>query len=382
MNREEVFRHFTNEIYEPLKHRMLFALEAHFQNHKHALAKAFRNSLGQIFEKVKLMQQEGNKQALGYISYSMLRTELANGRATYLVEALDKRWFMDLHTCRETYNADWAFRYLDEWETELSKHAKKYGGRIGLDDIQRMKLHVAVHVHQYIIALARFSITEQWLDEIQFAHEIQLEDVFEVRIGEYLDHSEVVYKRDVRVKDSIVIKDWLEEKKPYDYIHEVFRRIDGSQGNYEGIRLQYADLSESSFNNSVFTGGNLIGSRWNEAYLIEADFSGCLIQEARFEKANLREASFRDAVAVPGIYQSERWERPGFQPVSFAGADLTGATFQGAYLQDADFTGAILQGADFIGAAIEGACFKGAVLDGTRFSLGMHPVARDLTSFG
>jgi hypothetical protein len=361
---------------------MLFALEVYFQNHKHALAKAFRNSLEQIFEKVKLMQREGNKQALGYISYSMLRTELANGRATYLVEAMDKRWFMNRHNCRDTYNADWAFRYLDEWETKLSKHAKKYGGRIGLDDIQRMKLHVAVHVHQYIIALARFSITEEWFDDIQFAHEIELEDVFELRVGEYLDRSEVVYKRDVRVKDSIVIKDWLEEKKPYDYIHEVFRKIDGSQGNYEGIRLQYADLSESSFINSDFTGGNLIGSCWYKAYLQEADFNDCLIQEARFEKANLREASFRDAVAVPGIYQSERWERPGFQPVSFAGADLTGAKFQGAYLQNADFTGAILQGADFIGAAIEGACFKGAVLDGTRFSLGMHPVARDLTSFG
>ncbi|MDY7991368.1 pentapeptide repeat-containing protein [Paenibacillus polymyxa] len=382
MNREEVFRHFKNEIYEPLKHRMLFALEVYFQNHKHALAKAFCNSLEQIFEKVKLMQQEGNKQALGYISYSMLRTELANGRATYLVEAMDKRWFMDLHTCRDTYNADWAFHYLHEWETELSKHAKKYGGRIGLDDIERMKLRAAIHIHQYIIALARFSITEAWLDEIQFAHEIQLEDVFEMRVGEYWDQSEVVFKRDVRVKDSNVIKDWLEEKKPYDYIHEVFRKIDGSQGNYEGIRLQYADLNESSFINSVFTKGNLIGSRWNKACLIEADFSGCLIQEARFEKANLREASFRDAVAVPGIYQSERWERPGFQPVSFAGADLTGATFQGAYLQDADFTGAILQGANFIGAAIEGACFKGAVLDRTGFSLGMHPVARDLTSFG
>ncbi|PNQ82793.1 pentapeptide repeat-containing protein [Paenibacillus sp. F4] len=379
MNREEVFRHFKNEIYEPLKHRMLFALEVYFQNHKHALAKAFRNSLEQIFEKAKLMQQEGNKQALGYISYSMLRTELANGRATYLVEAMDKRWFMDRHTCRDTYNADWAFRYLDEWEMELSKHAKKYGGRIGPDDIQRMKLHAAVYVHQYIIALARFSITEEWFDDIQFAHEIQLEDVFELRVGEYLDQSEVVYKRDMRVKDSTVIKEWLEEKKTYDYIHEVFRGIDGSQGNYEGIRLQYADLSESSFNNSDFTGGNLIGSCWYKAYLQEADFSDCLIQEARFEKANLRGTSFRDAVAVPGIYQSERWERPGFQPVSFVGADLTGATFQGAYLQNADFTGAILQGADFIGAAIEGACFKGAVLDGSRFSLGMHPSVQSIT---
>ncbi|MDH2333576.1 pentapeptide repeat-containing protein [Paenibacillus polymyxa] len=382
MNREEVFRHFKNEIYEPLKHRMLFALEASFQNRKHALAKTFCNSLEQILGKVKQMQRKGTKQALGYISYSMLRTELANGRATYLVEAMDKRWFMDRHTCRDTYDAEWAFCYLDEWETELSKHAKKYGGRIGLDDIQRMKLHVAVHVHQYIIALARFSTTEAWLDEIQLAHEIQLEDVFELRVGDYWDQSEVVFKRDVRIKDSSVMKDWLEEKKPYDYIHEVFRGIDGSQGDYEGIRLQYADLSESSFNNSIFTGGNLIGSCWNKACLQEADFSGCLIQEARFEKANLRGTSFRDAVAVPGIYQSERWERPGFQPVSFAGADLTGAKFQGAYLQNADFTGAILQGADFIGAAIEGACFKGAVLDGTRFSLGMHPVARDLTSFG
>ncbi|WP_259294230.1 pentapeptide repeat-containing protein [Paenibacillus jamilae] len=133
-------------------------------------------------------------------------------------------------------------------------------------------------------------------------------------------------------------------------------------------------MSESSFNNSVFTGGNLIGSCWNKAFLQEADFSGCLIQEAHFEQANLRGASFRDAIAVPGIYQSERWERPGFQPVSFAGADLTGVQFQGAYLKDADFTGAILQGADFMGAAFEGACFKGAVLDGARFSLGMHPV--------
>ncbi len=379
MNREEILQHFTKEVYEPLKNQMLFTLEAFFQNRMHALAKTFCNSLEQILGKVRLMQQEGNKQALGYISYSMLRTELANGRATYLVEAMDKTWFMDRHPCRDTYNADWAFRYLDEWETELSKHAKKYGGRIGLDDIQRMKLRAAIHIHQYIIALARFSVTEEWLDAMQFAHEIELDDVFELRVGEYWDQSEVVFKRDVRIKDSSVMKDWLEEKKPYDYIHEVFRGIDGSQGDYEGIRLQYADLSGSSFNNSIFTGGNLIGSGWNKACLIEADFSSCLIQEARFEQANLRGASFRDAVAVPGIYQSERWERPGFQPVSFAGADLTGAQFQGAYLQDADFTGAILQGADFMGAAFEGACFKGAVLDGSRFSLGMHPAVQSLT---
>ena len=54
------------------------------------------------------------------------------------------------------------------------------------------------------------------------------------------------YKEDTRVKDAKEVKEWFQKLRTQICIN-VFKNLDLSQGDYEGIDLRYCDLRGSDF---------------------------------------------------------------------------------------------------------------------------------------
>jgi uncharacterized protein YjbI with pentapeptide repeats len=130
--------------------------------------------------------------------------------------------------------------------------------------------------------------------------------------------------------------------------------IDMSKKTHGGqVYLQGLNVSEKELGKKV----DLIGSRFEGAYLYDAHFEGARLSGAHFEGAILYEAHFEGA----DLYDAH-FEGANLQRAHFEGADLYYAHFEGADLYDAHFEGDRLWFADFEGADLQEAHFEGARL--------------------
>lgn len=356
MKREEALTHFTETYLKTKTDEKLIALDKYFHENKSRLIAGFIDSFKSICIKIKEMQAKGVKGKIGYINYCMLRTSILERNYRMLIEALDKDWFLDLRECHAGYEANWAFRILEELGYELSDLAKLYIGNIVGSDIERIKLKEAGKFNEYVKCLARYAIPEAV--KIKEYQEIQREEEFEIRVGEYRDSSEIVYKEDTRTKNSKEIKEFLEEKLVDEYSYEVYTNLDLSKGNYKEADFRYTDFGKSNLSNSNMSKCMLVGTKFKHGILEETDFSNSIMYGADFGQCKLKGANFYRAAGPAEVCGSSSWEMPSFEGVNFRGADLENTDFESADLRGAVFIDANLKGTNFAGANLENAVFS------------------------
>ncbi|WP_096464352.1 pentapeptide repeat-containing protein [Aneurinibacillus soli] len=360
MTKEEVIQNFIENEVEPAILENMLELEEYFQTNKDRLLDGFVRSFQRICMKIKEMQLQSQKDKIGHITYSMLRTEIQEGRYGYLIEASDSSWFFDPIECQDEYDASWAFQFLERLVEYLEEKRRNYMGTITRMDIEKIRNKEAEKYNQYVAILAQYAMP-YGIALLEYK-DIDKEEEVEVRVGEYMDISEIVYKEDSRMKEATEIKAWLEEKLEYEYAYEVFRNLDLSKGNYEGIDLRYADVEQSNVSNSKLSECVLLGTKFMETNLWETDFSRSFISGANFRNSDLRGAIFHEVEGSSGLFDPSSWEMPGFLSVNFEGANLEGADFKNANLKGAVFVEANLAYTNFTGANLEHAIFSRADL--------------------
>ncbi|CAH8244560.1 pentapeptide repeat-containing protein [Paenibacillus melissococcoides] len=355
MAKAESERMFTQQVVKPKRQEVLSELEMFFHANREELCCDYVQYFKSLCLRLKDQQIMGKKGKIGHITFSMLRTQIAEGRSTYLVEATDSSWVFDRNPCRSKYDAEWAFRYLDRLEYELVQGSRNYMGAITPVELERHVLRESVHFHDYVISLIRYAMPQAAaLPEFV---ELEKEDLFEVRVGEYLDISEVVYKENTYIPDPEVVKAWLEEKNEYEYAYAAILELDLSKGDYSEIDFRFSSFNNCNLSFSSFEAAVLVGTRWSGCWLEQSDFSHSLIQGADFGECHLVGALFSFTEGNSGRPNSS-WNKPGFLGVNFSGANLTGANFEGASLRGAQFTHAQLDNVNFKGADLTGAMFS------------------------
>lgn len=356
MNYEERRIAFNDEVVAPKCEASLLVMEDGFQLEKERLIQQFLTSFKLFCEQITEKQEKREKGAIGHITYSLLRTEIAEGQGGYLVEATDHNWYLDRKPITTTYDANWAFQLLHKLEKELVGDARMYVGANALPEVEKVKRDHAHKFHAYVVKLIRHVMP--LAIQLEAYQALLKDEVFEVRVGEYLDQSEVVYKEDRRVKDTNKIKAWLEEKQEAVYTYEVFSHLQLCDGDYEGINVSYSNFEKCNLANSRWNGSMLLGTKLTNCLLEKAQFCNTFLCEADFSGSDLRNALFCCSIAANGLHDSSVWERPGFSPLRFTDADLRGA----------DFAYSDMRGAVFLGANIDNVEFKGANLTGAHFS--------------
>ncbi|NLW47123.1 MAG: pentapeptide repeat-containing protein [Firmicutes bacterium] len=354
--KETAFEHFQRTYVNEVSRAKLTDLEDFYRQHRDELAPEFLESLRRICLRTGAMQSSGEKTKIAYIHYAMLRTVLREKSHLWRVDAYDNSWYLDRRECETYYDAGWAFKFLDAFETELEPYLKRYLNRIGKADLERLKMREATKYQFYVIALARYALKQA--SALKELHEIAKETLFEIRVGEYFDISETVYKEDLRPKDPQEIKMWLEKKEPNQYSYEVFRSLDLSNGDYEGNDLRYADFNGANLSRSNLRKTMLLETKLTGATLEETDFSLADIFAADFKGCQLQGARFYEANGGNSLKETSAGLLFRFDGVDFRGANLEGADFEGADLNGADFTGANLTGVNFEEAELRGAVFS------------------------
>ncbi|WP_025684795.1 pentapeptide repeat-containing protein [Paenibacillus maysiensis] len=317
---------------------------------------------------IRQKQLDGFKDNIGYITYSMLRTTWLEQKPVYLVEATDALWMLDAEPIQFEYDASWIFSYWTHLREQLLTETLKQQVTLSELELEQIMLEAAGHLHTMVVSLIRQAMKQAvGLPEFQA---LDREEVFEIRVGEYMDHSVSVYREDRRPMDANVIKSWMEEKEELAYSYQALAQVDLSGGDYSSLDFRYTAFRKIGMEHSRLHSCILVGTVWQEAQLDETDFSYSLLHGADFSGCSLREAVL-DSVLGNSDYGSDAWldwEPLGWDGVDFTRASLPGASFQNAQLQGADFQDASLQRASFNGADLTDACFVGADVTGVSFT--------------
>ncbi|MDG0873388.1 pentapeptide repeat-containing protein [Paenibacillus thiaminolyticus] len=355
MSREEALAHFRQQAVPLARQKVLREFMECWKEEKTAWMSEFVHSFQELCMSIRMKQLAGEKGRIGFITYSMLRTDIAHGRASYLVQASDASWLFDFRPGEDTYDASWAFYYLDRLMDEVTRAATDYSGAVTLPQLDRIRLLEAEHFHRFVVSLIRRSLMEAAaLPEFK---ELKKEAVFEVRVGEYLSHSECVFRLDERERGSEEVRAWLQEKNDSAaYTYEDFYRFDLSGGDYRTLDFRYSSFRNCDLKNSRLGEGFLLGTVWNDCQLDSADFAYSLVQGANYSGCSMKASIFRCAQGKAGMPVPD-WAPPGVEGVRVTDCDL----------EEADFARAKLDGAVFVRTCLRGANFRGASLQGVRF---------------
>jgi hypothetical protein len=355
MNREAAWSHFMDRYALAYGNRKIMELESCYSKRVDDYIPEFLESFREICRAIHTMQQRNQKGKIACITYSMLRTALIDRQAVYLIEAFTKDWYLDFTECQARYQAEWAFSHLYRLEMELDEKLKLYLNQISRAKLQSYLLREADKYHQYVVRLARYAMGRViLLPEFQA---IEKEEQFAIRVGEYLDTSEIVYKEDRRVKDLNAVQARLGDKEDLSCSYGVLSGLNLARGDYWGIDLHYADLRGSNLSQSQMMDATLTGAKFNRCSLAGCDLSGAWIFEADFGECDLRGADLSGVMGTAGMKAEEEWVAPGYRPVSFQRANLENVNFKGAKLRGAVFCDANLKNVNFEGADLEDAVF-------------------------
>ncbi len=192
MKREEALEHFIENYVKMESSAKMQKLKVYYENNKNILLDEFIESFRRICIKIKDMQDKGKKGKIGYITYSLLRTNIMDRKFVYLIEAFNRLWFFDRVECWEEYDVRWAYEFLDGFEAELIEKSKLYLNKIAKPDIERFMLQEIVLYNNMVIEIARDAIYNA--SKIEEFSRILKEDIMEIRIGEYKGPSEIIYR--------------------------------------------------------------------------------------------------------------------------------------------------------------------------------------------
>lgn len=343
MDRLSALQHFREQEVTPLLNHQLDLLEATFHQYQGQLITDVLASFRHLCMQIHQQQELGHQGPIGYIHYSLLRTQVLEQSYLYMMEAYSAAWYTDDSEIRCTYDASWAYAPLGQMVIELEQARKKYMGSIHPADVEHLVLELVPYFHQYVKALLHLALPAAI--ELPEYRGMDKANRLMIRTGEYRDYSESVYIEDLEVRSADERVEQLlqaDEDKPC--VYENLKQLVWMHLHISERDLRYNDFSHSELVASRFEACILIGSRWQYAALQESSFEGSLLTDADFRFSQLTNVSFRRASALARREGGER--SPGLCGVRFEHACLDGVDFTDAEgFEHANFEGASMQGA-------------------------------------
>ncbi|CAI6065105.1 hypothetical protein PAECIP112173_01948 [Paenibacillus sp. JJ-100] len=357
MNRKDSLKHFYADQVEQERVRLMDDLKRTLESRSTELTAKYMEHFTEFIKEVALAQQVGTKGKIAYIQYSMLRTEVLNGAMNVLVEACDSSWLLDRSPVRTYYSAQWAYDCVERMIERLKQTLPSYQGAVTAVELEHVRLQQVALVNRYLVYFIRRC--GYLLEDLELHLHMQLEQNFEIRLGEYLDASECVFRLDRRERSIEEIGEELEESNGIAVMYAHFQglsmaEMECSDLDFRFSRFEHVDLKWTDFQRCM-----LVGTRWRNCEMDGVNFSDSLIHGADFSGCSLQGAVFRGVVGDMG--QPEGLvQGPGYDAVNFKNSNLEGADFRGANLRGANFSGANLVDTLWDNANIDGAIFDDA----------------------
>lgn len=341
MKKHEALEHFYEHHFKPVLLKNMDLLEVEFFRNQVNLITAFENSFRDLCLLILDMQKKQEKDPIGYIHYSLMRTSILKRTYQYRVEAYSNKWYLDDVECMIPYDVSWAYGLVTSMIESLEEKQKQYMGLLNSSDVEYMVLGAVEFFHQFVVSLIR-SAVHRVVQSPEY-QAIYKADRLAIRIGEYKDSSEAIFIDDQIPRDESCLNTALTEDKEGACIYENFRNVTSSGLEIVGRDLRYNDFSNSILSGNKFIDCILVGTQWRRADLKGIKFNGSLLSDADFSESDLRYAQF-DGVSGKALQEGAN-RVPGLLGIHFNSANLDGANFANVLSFDhVYFEGASMQG--------------------------------------
>lgn len=305
-------------------------LDFYIKKHLDELTDQLSDCISNYGEVIYEMQKTGEKGAIAYLQFSLLRTNILLNKHELRLDAFDENWYLDTVECSGSYEVNEVLKYLTEFSDMVETLRKESPMRTTLREAQSRIFEESQKYQIFLAELIRLGMRK--VVQTEGYRKIVKAPVFAVCIGGLLDRVDILYKEDITEKDSREVRRYLQSKEQVLFSHEIYEKLDLSRGNYDGLKFLY----------SSFAGSDFTESSWNKGQLLFSDFSKCILKNTKMEETQFFEVNFSSAA---------------LEHVSFAGSKLSQVSFEGATLSNVDFDGALL---------VEEVNFNNAVLENTR----------------
>ncbi len=291
------------------------SLDNYIKSHFEQLLDGFVDCFSGYCNKIYQMQQQGEKGAIAYIHFSVLRTNILLKKHEIRMDAYDESWYLDTVECSGSYPVGEIYTYLERYGDVVEELRSKAMGKVSLAEAQK-KVFTESRLYLFFVAeLIRVGLRKVVQQESY--QRIKRASCFVVCIGDFMDRFDILYKEDSTVKDAKEVKRYLQSKQQTLFSHAIYQGLDLSKGNYEELEFQY----------SSFEGCDFTQSSWNKSHLLFSNFRNTILKDANMERMKIFDTDFSGAV---------------LENVSFVGAKLKHISFAGAKLLRVDFSKALL----------------------------------------
>lgn len=290
-------------------------LDNYIKSHFQQLVGQFASCFLKYCDKIYRMQQQGEKGAIAYIHFSILRTNMILGIHEIRMDAYDENWYLDTVECSSSYPVGEIYCYLEEYKNLIEELRCKSIGMISLAEAQKRVFEESYLYQMFVAEVIRVGMRS--VIETETYQKIKRSCCFCVCIGGYMDRFDILYKEDERKKDVKEVKRYLQSGEQIRFSYEIYKNLDLSRGSYEGLEFQFSN----------FAGCDFTGSSWKKSHLLFCDFQKTILKDTKMDKTKIFDTDFSCAI---------------LENVSFAGAKLKHISFEGAKLVGVDFTKAIM----------------------------------------
>lgn len=294
---------------------LLTRLDDYVKGHFEQLEAGFADCFSKYCDKIYQMQQQGDKGAIAYIHFSVLRTNILLKKHEIRIDAYDENWYMDSAECSAAYPVGEIYSYLGEYGDMVEELRNGSMGKVSLAKAQERVFAESNYYLFFVAELIRVGMKR--IIQTEAYQRIARTPCFIVCIGGFMDRFDILYKEDHTAKDSKEVKRCLQSKDRMLFSYEINENLDLSKGNYEELEFQY----------SSFAGCDFTKSSWNKGRLLFCNFQNAILKDTNMEKMKIFDTDFSGAT---------------MEHVSFAGTKLRYVSFAGATLSQVDFSNALL----------------------------------------
>ena len=350
--RKEALTHFTKTIAHPHLEDVLYKLALNFLENKDDMREEYLNTLKRIFVATKDYSERTNTE-VGYIQFTLLRTNLIYGKLVYDVHIYDKRWYLEDYTDIGEIDMSYYFQPLEDAKQHLYKESRKYVGKVDPPRVDNIISGYLEHFGYFFVKMFRYVLLEA-TECTEYAEIVKYKN-FRILAGELYDLPAVLHIEAKHRLSFDKLKEHISDKTNCKYLdlkNSNFTAMDMSKAD-----LQYSDFRGSTLQEADFSKSSLEGCIFANCNLAQANFSGAKLSEANFQNANLQKANLSATLSVEGIFKNESRDAYCRLPMNLNGTDLREAIIENATLHKVDFSCANVEGAIFTNTDLTGCKF-------------------------
>jgi BTB/POZ domain-containing protein KCTD9 len=203
VKREEALKNF-NETYVKVKsYENICKMDKYCKAEKINLAEQYSKEFLKVCKQISNLQEKEEKGKILNMHFQVLRTDILSREYTIQISGYEKTSYLDKNPVQTKFEAKEFFKQLDELYEYLVKNAKKYVGKVSVDDVEIIIQKEITNYIRYVISIARIAIES--IQEKEEFKKLEKEEKFTVYVGEYKDESEKIYIEENKKEEKEII---------------------------------------------------------------------------------------------------------------------------------------------------------------------------------